>query len=741
MTSTPSSSADLTAAAPSRGLFGMDLVIREPEAVQTARESFGPDDIPCDETPGESYVSKPAEPLFKHIPLITRRVGDRIEVVTGPVERVIPHTDETTHDGWERYFGGLDAAKAAAIAAAKVVSDERDAFFAARDAKQQAAYKARCDKADAKGKPHPAPPKKKARAPNWEDFCTPEHNLHIQSSRDASKKAKRIRRGKISKGQYFADRRYDTVVEEMKNPDGSPAPALRGWLGITFFELFGSAMPKKSTQFGYDKTTEHTAPRSERMHTVDNAYVVLDKARRCVLIKDIDHSWPTLEAMRADLRKQLPPEFMPAGITYRASADGTMAVEKPHLAWPLPPGSRVTKGKNLAKQIKLFEMISNGLTSLLIPLGCDPGHTNVDKTKCPLSLGWSVETCDDYFPTMDQWRKFLPTITPDRREMMRRAKIQRAAKDSAVEVTESQAIWHDAISERRIAIRVGQATKDPAYIAAVRRRKNVMPFVEWLYGDDGVVTKRLIEIHKDTRAVRAVIAAQRQFVVELDMTPSEVGSYCDRGRDAALNADLAPLSKDACKEERRLRRELLQRLAAERTQAHKHAVNCGLIAEQIETRLSSGVPVVKSEVVKSLVSAGTVARSTAYELFDYVTSIVRPGARYQVSLLPDAQPTPVVTPEAEPVVSPEPVTVAPTASGITDPVKPADRPLPSWVRCKDTLTEFEEAVRLRDHWRVALAAWRSSSARKRPAAGVDLAEDPVFRNMVLDRSAWGRRRH
>ncbi|MDP2322807.1 MAG: hypothetical protein Q8N51_02130, partial [Gammaproteobacteria bacterium] len=295
------------------------------------------------------------------------------------------------------------------------------------------------------------------------------------------------------------------------------------------------------------------------------------------------------------------------------------------------------------------------------------------------------------------------------------------------------------IAIRTISIRAAMATKDPVYATAVRKRANIH-FVNWLYDhSDGVVTKRLIRIHGDTEAVRAVLRAQRNFVIELDMTPSEVGNFCDRGRDAAKNADLAPLSKDAGKDEREARRKLLQHLARQRTQEFKAKVNLGLIAEEIERRMSSGVPVVKSEVVNALVSAGTVGRSTAYARFDFALEIVQRSGSYQVSRPAEIMPSPVTPAEASPVTVPEPLQAA---SGTPDPVNYADRAYPAWVVCKDTLTEYEEACRLRDDWRVAVAAWRSSLARKRPASGVDLAEDPVFRAAVLDRSSWnGRRLH
>jgi hypothetical protein len=57
-------------------------------------------------------------------------------------------------------------------------------------------------------------------------------------------------------------------------------------------------------------------------------------------------------------------------------------------------------------------------------------------TKNPLSPGYSVEACDDHFQTMEAWRAFLPTITPNINEMKRRAKTYRAAKEAHAAVEE-----------------------------------------------------------------------------------------------------------------------------------------------------------------------------------------------------------------------------------------------------------------------------------------------------------------
>ncbi|MGY3368863.1 hypothetical protein ACVWZL_005988 [Bradyrhizobium sp. GM2.4] len=494
---------------------------------------------------------------------------------------------------------------------------------------------------------------------------------HVQAARSAGHKRKRFKRYKNKgDGVMFAGRKYAPFVEKFEHEDGTPAPAMRSWLGIMSMSLFNSSL-SKVVAYGLDKTTEYRD--AERIFALDNSHVVLDRARRCAFVVDLDGWWPDLATLRAVLRKLLPPEFMPNSISYRGREEDGAGVENPHLAWLLPPGARVLRGKNKQKQIKLHEMIQCGIVSHLIPVGADPGHTNSFKTKCPLAPGWSVECCDDYFQTMNQWRSFLPTITPDRREMMRRAKVIKAAGQAGVEVSLSDAIWHDGVAARSIEIASAQARKDPAYLSAVRKSK-IAHFADWLYHPaDGVVTQRLVGQHGDTRAVRSVIAAQRQFVIDVDMTPAEVDQFCDRGRDAAANADLAPLPHDATKEQRKERELLLKHLARQRTQAFKEAVHRGLIAEEIESRLSSGVPVVKAEVVKALVGAGTVGRSTAYAMFDDVFEVVQRTARYQVHSSA-TETTQVSQPVEQPPVVHQNVTVqasGPTTSSdlMRDPAK------------------------------------------------------------------------
>ena len=593
-----------------------------------------PSDVPCPDDGKPVPHTAPAR-FFKHIPIVTRRVGDKVEIVTGPVEPIVPHTDATTQEGWRRYFQSIEAARAAVIAKAKVVAEEHRTYWKARADKDEADWQARCKRALEKGRPLPKRPVRKPAPPGWEMYVQdPVLMHHIIGARSAANKRQRIRRAKVS--GRFADRNYETVTEKFAHEDGTPAPALRGWLGILSLALLNSSLEKgKNVTYGYDKTAEFSSG-FDRIATLDAAYIVFDKMRRCAFVVDLDGWWPDMATLRKVLRTLLPPEFMPNVITYRGRESDGLGVENPHLVWYLPPGARVIarKGKKKRQQFKLHEMIQRGIVSLLIPIGADPGHTNTHKTKNSLSAGWSVECCDDHFQTMNAWRGFLPTITPNINEMRRRAKILKAAKVAGVEPKESMAIWNDGVTYRRLEIASAETRKDPEFLAAVRqsnRKKVAGPFADWLYAPvDGVVTRRLVSLHGDTHAVRAVIAAQRAFVVELNLTPSEVGSLCNRGRDAEENAKLEPLPSTATAEDRKAREKLIKHRARQRTQAFKEDVHRGVIAEAIELRLGSGVPVVKAEIVKALVSDGNIGRSTAYRLFDDVFEVVQRTARYQV---------------------------------------------------------------------------------------------------------------
>ncbi|MEH2536499.1 MULTISPECIES: hypothetical protein [unclassified Bradyrhizobium] len=724
------------------------------------------DDIPYP-ADWDEPSSHPHKSPFVHVPTITLMRGDKSFVVTGPVEPVMPRMTEATQAGWERWLGDLAAHDAQSTAAGAAAHRAVKTYFETRSAKQEAdreaKYKRACDRAFRRGQPAPPRPVYKPPPDNWTMFIKdPELRANMRAASYFRYNARRLRRYVHTRGPV-ADRDTARFIEEFKKPDGSPSKAFRTALNIISFQLLSSALPK-SLVYGYDKTTVFSASISgtSGMDARDMEYIESDRYRRSLFVVDLDGWWASIEQLRRDLRRLLPPEFMPNLIVCRGSEEKG-GVENPHLFWMLPPGARVClengkskQNKNKKKQFNLHSMVQKGIVSLLIPIGADPDHHNVWKFKNPLSPKWSVAACDDSFPTMSEWRSFLPTITPDQREMKRRAKVVKAARLGVDpdDVTLSSAVFNDGVTSRRLLIRAAQACKDPAFLKAVETSHAA--FVDWLYHPvDGNATRRLIKIHGDTPAVRSVLKAQREFVVELKLTPKQASQWYNHGRDAALNEETLPAPGwNATAEERKAWRDARKGQGGTYTQLNKLALHCGLISEEIESRIAAGVPVVKSEVVNALVKAGTVKRSTAYNHFDYCLQIVQQAPRYQavhletpsssscqpVEATPDSIPETVSVNETTDVEPKDtPVTVAP----VLNPPHPY-RQAPPWVVDKGTLTRWQEACRIREMWRLVVDEWRSATQHLHDGDLVDLDEDdPMIRAaMLLDRSAWSHhRRH
>ena len=190
--------------------------------------------------------------------------------------------------------------------------------------------------------------------------------------------------------------------------------ALRTALNILSVSLFNSAVPKSGwITYGFDKTTVHRAGDTgmSALGARDMPYIETDRDRRCLQVVDLDGWWPSIAALRADLRKYLPENMMPNITVYRGD-ETRGGVSNPHLLFILPPGSRVMwkgNGKRKQAQFRLHSMVQRAIVSHLIPLGADPDHHNSFKVKNPLSPAWSIACFDGYFATLDDWRQTLPT--------------------------------------------------------------------------------------------------------------------------------------------------------------------------------------------------------------------------------------------------------------------------------------------------------------------------------------------
>lgn len=679
---------------------------------------------------------------------------------------IAPRITEATAMGWKKWRE--DSAKAAAIAtaAAKANNAKIHRYFeqrkADKDAEREAKYKRACDQAHRRGKPTPPRPAYKAPPDDWAMFIKDPVLREMRSAAGTMAYNAQRRRRYVSNRGDVAGRPTQKFTEEFRRADGSRSTAFRTALNITSFDLFNSALPKGSISYGYDKTTVQSSGESGHcpMSVRDMEYIVVDGMRRCLFVVDLDGWWVDIESLLAALRKFLPPEFMPNLVGYRGN-ETRGGAENPHLIWLLPPGARVIrqKGKDKRKQFKLHSMIQRGIVNHLLDLGADPYHTNADKMKNPLSPKWSVAAQDESFATMDEWKRFLPTITPDIRQMKAKAKKVKAARTATTteEVNMSSVIWNDGVASRGFLIRAAQRTQDPTYLKAI---KTPAGFVDWLYHPvTGVVAQRLIYMHKDTPAVRSVLNAQREFVEQLGDTPDAHGQFWNRGRDKEYNLMMdkgdAPdhtWSAEAREDHKRV----MQSRAGTRSRQFTRDLHLGLMAEEVERRMATGLSIDdviadQANVIKTLVSEGLVARSTAYRLWRYVIEIVSQASRYH-AVPSDAVLSPVSHPlddqlssvhQSESVakeIVPEPSVQPDSVDAVRIPV----------VRRSTWLISPAQADGIRESWRRVVAVWRSGKQHIPEVANlieVDLkdVDDPITHAVRLieanGSSGWSRRKH
>lgn len=672
---------------------------------------------------------------FKHRPVITLLQNGREVEITGRVNTARPKTSQATERGWSKWHTGLEEAIKLSKEQQDAVNAALKVFFDQRAADKEAAFIARCDRAQRAGKPIPKRPEPKTPPAGWHTFIKDPELKQMVDAKISNGRVKQRLERYLHKRGFLAGRQTEGFVEEFDD-----CSALRTALGIIGLQLFNSALPKFSDiVFGYDKTTVYNASDScsSPLTVRDMPYLEVDRRRRCLFVVDLDGWWVDVAALRAALRKFLPEHLMPNIISHRGDEERG-GLSNPHLLWMLPPGSRVihVKGKSKVQQFRLHDMLQRAIVSHLIPLGADPDHHNKDKMKNPLSAAWSISCFDEHFATMDEWRQALPTITTNYKEMKRRAKLHKISAGGG-DLTLSNAIWHDGIVARRIAIRSAQDRQDPAFLAAIRSHSG---FCTWLQAE---VTTRLSGMHPDSPSVVAkVVAAQMEFVRDLQLTPSATGSWCERGRDWYRNQREAWCTPSSTAEERKSQE--IERKSRAGTLSRKQAmdVNLGLIAEEIDRRLCSGVWPVKADVVKALVAAKTVSRSVAYARFDFVLQTVLQAARYQAqhfsgnnigsSSLPSDQPA-VRVPEVSGFrtsasASSSSVVSAP-AVGI--PVRMSTNfPL---HRGPTVDPEGQHAYLLLERWMDALQKHRDAC---RP-----LASDETGTAAMLDSSAWSRRIH
>jgi hypothetical protein len=419
-----------------------------------------------------------------------------------------------------------------------------------------------------------------------------------------------------------ADRTYLPFDESFRDGNGE-GTALRSRLGIRGLELFNQRLPKKAL-VGYDKRGVFVGDAiMEPIFVRDMEYITIGwYTVRGQIVVDLDRTWPTLKALRADLVRVLGLKLLPTLIVYRLNANGH--IEKPHLLWILPPGSEVgICGNSKPGPVRTFNMVQQSVVSALIELGADTGHENTGKHKNPLAPRFSV-ACTENFPDLRDFIANLPTVSTNKKEMRRR----KAKHDNVPveELTESQLEFKVSkeifLEERARARRANDrefkdslATPD---LHAKWLRKHAVP--------------RVIQALGDTPAVRTLL--QQQVAYWSGKRPSKKTRQYEgenRGRDLQLQKDKNLVGADAAAA-RKLQGEACKKLAGTVTRAGQGADSRAIIDEQLGLFARIGGDLDDDEAVaRFIIKSGKLGKSTVYKWLPKVLPPFRDASRYIAS--------------------------------------------------------------------------------------------------------------
>jgi len=231
----------------------------------------------------------------------------------------------------------------------------------------------------------------------------------------------------------------------------------------------------------------HAAPRTSRLQSgrskdlmsgtdakifgLDEPYIVLNGEVRSVFRVDLDHVFPSWDALRYELEQLLEQLRLPClphvAVGFEAE-DGK--IERPHLLFLLPYNGGVwfSDDARCRKDIMaLWRAVLAGITKALLPLGADPGAlSNAMRIKNPLSPFWGIRIWNETtFPTLSEWAGWVDTST-NRDRMIRES----AATLSGTGRKASNALFTTYQEWSYAKLRELDHASDPAYVNAVLRK-------------------------------------------------------------------------------------------------------------------------------------------------------------------------------------------------------------------------------------------------------------------------------
>ena len=211
---------------------------------------------------------------------------------------------------------------------------------------------------------------------------------------------------------------------------------------------------------------------------LDEPYLVLNTEVRSAFRVDLDHLFPSWDALRYEL-EQLRLPCLPHAVVGFEEGDGTIV--RPHAIFLLPYHSGVWFSDDpRCRQdvMSLFRAVHAGITKALLPLGADPGAlANPMRIKNPLSPLWSVRTWNETeFPNLSTWSGWVDTST-SRDRMIRES----AEALSGMDRKASNVLFMTFQQWAYETLRALHRENDPDYVRAVMR-KDTDTLAEMIFG-------------------------------------------------------------------------------------------------------------------------------------------------------------------------------------------------------------------------------------------------------------------
>lgn len=226
---------------------------------------------------------------------------------------------------------------------------------------------------------------------------------------------------------------------------------------------FVQTLPKRGRlRVGRDKTVISVVALS-KLISLDWEYVEGNREFLAWIRIDLDAAFLSFASLENKLRARVSAKTLACmpHIIVGAICPITGMLLRPHLIFMLPRGHEVWKSADSRCRrdpLRLFDGVARGIAASLMHLGADYRAPSMSmRVKNPCCEKWSVSTPNDaVFPSLDQWKKFVPWKVRDE-ELARSA----AQFSSGLELKASNELFNELAPYGRSIMRKWNVDQDP----------------------------------------------------------------------------------------------------------------------------------------------------------------------------------------------------------------------------------------------------------------------------------------